>query len=52
VEEGRRKPRLVGMSSGFLLRLTFAVLILVALTGAFVQLASGQRPVLLGGRGI
>jgi hypothetical protein len=40
------------MRTGFLLRLTFAVLVLIALASALFELASGRRPVLLGGRAI
>jgi hypothetical protein len=49
-EDGPCEWRPVTMSARFLLRLTFVAVVLVAITGAFVQLASGRRPVLLGGR--
>jgi hypothetical protein len=37
------------MRTRFLLRLTFVAVVLIALAGALVELASGRRPVLLGG---
>jgi hypothetical protein len=50
---GGKKPGpgdvLGAMSSGFVLRLGLAALILVALLGAFSQLVVGRRPVLIGG---
>jgi hypothetical protein len=38
------------MNPRFLVRLAFVVIVLAALVGAFVQLAGGRRPVLLGGQ--
>jgi hypothetical protein len=38
------------MNQRFLVRLAFVLVLLVALAGAFVQLAGGRRPVLLGGQ--
>jgi hypothetical protein len=49
-EERRPESRPVGMNPRFLVRLAFVVVVLVALAGAFVQLAGGRRPVLLGGQ--
>jgi hypothetical protein len=49
-EEGSYERRLVAMSPRVALRLAFVVLALVAMTAALAELASGRRPVLLGGR--
>jgi hypothetical protein len=47
-EERRGFARLETMTRKILLGLALAGLVVVALTGAFVQLARGQRPALLG----
>jgi hypothetical protein len=49
-EENGLSPRLEAMSARFLLRMTFAALVVVALLSALAQLAVGRRPVLLGGQ--
>jgi hypothetical protein len=48
-EETRLEPRLEVVSPRFLLRMTFAALVVLALVSALAQLAAGRRPVLLGG---
>ena len=48
-EEKKLDPRLEVMSPRFLLRMTFAALVVLALVSALAQLAAGRRPVLLGG---
>jgi hypothetical protein len=51
VDEPNRPPGLcepLPMRKWFVLRLAFAALVLVAIGGATVQLARGQRPILLG----
>jgi len=48
-EERKLDPRLGVVSPRFLLRMTFAALVVLALVSALAQLAAGRRPVLLGG---
>jgi hypothetical protein len=40
------------MSAHLLLRVLFAAVVLLAMAGALFELASGRRPVLLGGRSV
>lgn len=50
-EDSRRLPRPGDMRLHLALRLLFAVVTVLALAGALVELLSGRRPILLGGGG-
>jgi hypothetical protein len=50
-EDPRRLPRPEDMRLPVAVRLLFAVVTVLALAGALVELLSGRRPILLGGGG-